>query len=77
MTALCSFSIGRMILTKKPWIYDPNGDRDRDDVTYQYKNKEGTEGHGTTACFKVYSPLPRGTVGSGLRFEYRTVDTNI
>lgn len=36
-----SFSIGRMILTKKPWIYDPNGDSDKDDVTDQYKNKEG------------------------------------
>ncbi|KDR22723.1 Hemocyte protein-glutamine gamma-glutamyltransferase [Zootermopsis nevadensis] len=37
------YHIGRMILTKKPWIYDPNGDRDRDDVTEQYKNKEGTK----------------------------------
>lgn len=32
-----------MILTKQPWIYDPNGDRDRQDITLQYKAKEGTE----------------------------------
>lgn len=36
-------SIGRMILTKKPFLFDPNGDRDREDVTNQYKAKEGTE----------------------------------
>lgn len=36
------FSIGRMILTKKPWIYDPNGDQDREDITNQYKAEEGT-----------------------------------
>lgn len=36
-------SIGRMILTKKPFMYDPNGDRDREDITLQYKAKEGTE----------------------------------
>ncbi|XP_069699505.1 hemocyte protein-glutamine gamma-glutamyltransferase-like [Periplaneta americana] len=37
------YHIGRMILTKKPWIYDPNGDRDREDITEIYKNKEGTK----------------------------------
>lgn len=35
------FSIGRMILTKAPWIFDPNGDKDREDVTHQYKASEG------------------------------------
>lgn len=35
------FSIGRMILTKKPWIFDPNGDKDREEVTDQYKAREG------------------------------------
>jgi hypothetical protein len=30
-----------MILTKKPWIYDPIGDTDKDDITDEYKNKEG------------------------------------
>lgn len=32
-----------MILTKKPFLFDPNGDRDREDVTQQYKAAEGTE----------------------------------
>lgn len=32
-----------MILTKQPWIFDPNGDRDRQDITLDYKAKEGTE----------------------------------
>lgn len=34
-------SIGRMILTKAPWIFDPNGDKDRQDITSLYKAKEG------------------------------------
>ncbi|XP_043784333.1 hemocyte protein-glutamine gamma-glutamyltransferase-like [Apis laboriosa] len=37
------YHIGRMILTKAPWVYDPNGDRDREDITSLYKAKEGTE----------------------------------
>jgi len=42
-----------MILTKKPWIYDPNGERDRDDVTDEYKNKEGMVKAPTILCFMV------------------------
>lgn len=38
-----SCSIGRLILTKKPFLFDPNGDIDREDITEQYKAKEGTE----------------------------------
>jgi len=30
-----------MILTKAPWIFDPNGDKDRQDITSLYKAKEG------------------------------------
>ncbi|GAB1865095.1 Hemocyte protein-glutamine gamma-glutamyltransferase [Camponotus japonicus] len=37
------YHIGRMILTKAPWIFDPNGDKDRQDITSLYKDKEGTE----------------------------------
>ncbi|XP_033202581.1 hemocyte protein-glutamine gamma-glutamyltransferase [Bombus vancouverensis nearcticus] len=37
------YHIGRMILTKAPWIFDPNGDRDREEITSLYKAKEGTE----------------------------------
>lgn len=45
-TTICNsifISIGRMILTKRPWLYDPNGDRDREDITAEYKPKEGSE----------------------------------
>lgn len=31
------------MLTKKPFLFDVNGDRDREDITDQYKHKEGTE----------------------------------
>ncbi|XP_077293635.1 hemocyte protein-glutamine gamma-glutamyltransferase-like [Arctopsyche grandis] len=37
------YHIGRLILTKLPFIFDPNGDTDREDITDQYKAKEGTE----------------------------------
>ncbi|KAK5640144.1 hypothetical protein RI129_010955 [Pyrocoelia pectoralis] len=37
------YHIGRMILTKQPFLYDPNGDKDREDITNEYKAKEGTE----------------------------------
>ncbi|XP_012266223.1 hemocyte protein-glutamine gamma-glutamyltransferase-like [Athalia rosae] len=37
------YHIGRMILTKIPFIFDPNGDRDKEDITALYKSKEGTE----------------------------------
>lgn len=31
-----------MVLTKKPYVFDPNGDEDREDITAQYKHREGT-----------------------------------
>ncbi|XP_071450028.1 hemocyte protein-glutamine gamma-glutamyltransferase-like [Hetaerina americana] len=37
------YHIGRVVLTKAPWIFDPNGEMDKEDVTDQYKAKEGTE----------------------------------
>lgn len=37
-----NFHIGRMVLTKKPYVFDPLGDEDREDVTAQYKHREGT-----------------------------------
>ena len=30
-----------MILTKAPWVFDPNGDTDKEDITYLYKAREG------------------------------------
>ncbi|XP_076766977.1 hemocyte protein-glutamine gamma-glutamyltransferase [Xylocopa sonorina] len=49
------YHIGRMILTKAPWIYDPNGDRDREDITALYKAKEGTEAERLTLYRAVRS----------------------
>jgi transglutaminase 1 len=37
------YHIGRLILTKQPFIFDPNGDQDRQDVTLQYKAPEGSK----------------------------------
>ncbi|KAJ9586417.1 hypothetical protein L9F63_019932, partial [Diploptera punctata] len=37
------YHIGKRISTKKPWIFDPNGDRDREDITEEYKAKEGSK----------------------------------
>ncbi|CAH0764573.1 unnamed protein product [Diatraea saccharalis] len=37
-----NFHIGRMVLTKKPYVFDPLGDEDREDITCQYKHREGT-----------------------------------
>ncbi|OWR55378.1 hemocyte protein-glutamine gamma-glutamyltransferase [Danaus plexippus plexippus] len=37
-----NYHIGRMVLTKKPYVFDPLGDADRDDITVQYKHREGT-----------------------------------
>lgn len=30
------------MLTKKPYVFDPTGDGDREDITSQYKHREGT-----------------------------------
>ncbi|XP_066591017.1 hemocyte protein-glutamine gamma-glutamyltransferase-like [Prorops nasuta] len=37
------YHIGRVLYTKAPWVFDPNGDMDKEDITHIYKNKEGTE----------------------------------
>ncbi|KAJ3662928.1 hypothetical protein Zmor_007242 [Zophobas morio] len=37
------YHIGRTLLTKQPFIFDPNGDQDREDVTLQYKAPEGSK----------------------------------
>ena len=36
------FSVGRLLLTKARGIRDVDGDKDAEDITYLYKNKEGT-----------------------------------
>lgn len=52
------YHIGRMILTKKPYVFDPIGDEDREDIIDQYKFKEGT-------------PSERLALMNGVRFSER------
>lgn len=47
-----------MVLTKKPYIFDPNGDGDRENITEQYKFQEGT-------------PSERLALMNGVRFSER------
>uniref|UniRef100_A0A1B6EUM3 Transglutaminase-like domain-containing protein n=1 Tax=Cuerna arida TaxID=1464854 RepID=A0A1B6EUM3_9HEMI len=37
------YHIGRMILTKYPFVFDPNGDTDRENITTVYKPSEGSK----------------------------------
>lgn len=52
------FSVGRKILTKKPGPTDDKGDSDLFDVTYLYKNKEGTEAE-RLAVYNAVRGVPR------------------
>ncbi|CAB3257332.1 unnamed protein product [Arctia plantaginis] len=52
------YHIGRMVLTKKPYVFDPNGDGDRENITDQYKFQEGT-------------PSERLALMNGVRFSER------
>lgn len=59
-----NFSIGRTILTKQPFVFDPNGDQDRQDLTTDYK-------------FAEYSQLERLSLynavrGTELAKKYKT-----
>lgn len=53
---LCS--VGRKILTKRPGPTDDKGDSDLLDVTYLYKNKEGTEAE-RLAVYNAVRGVPR------------------
>ena len=37
------YSVGRLILTKAVGLMDDDTDRDAEDITWQYKNKEGSQ----------------------------------
>ena len=38
-----SFSVGRLVLTQAVGFHDSNGETDAQDITWQYKKKEGTQ----------------------------------
>ncbi|KAJ8949951.1 hypothetical protein NQ318_002358 [Aromia moschata] len=57
--------VGKIILTKQPFLFDPNGDKDRLDITCHYKPKEESEEErlsllnavrGTAAAKKILCP---------------------
>lgn len=76
------YHIGKFILTKAPFLFDMNGDRDRLDITAQYKPKEGTEAErlsllnavrGTEAAKRFYA-LPEPEL-EDMEFDLQELDT--
>ncbi|KAJ8717662.1 hypothetical protein PYW07_005592 [Mythimna separata] len=77
-----TYHIGRMVLTKKPYVFDPNGDEDREDITEQYKFREGTaserlalmNGVRFSERAKRYYSVA-STLQNDITFKLRDVDT--
>ncbi|XP_028169712.1 hemocyte protein-glutamine gamma-glutamyltransferase-like, partial [Ostrinia furnacalis] len=76
-----NFHIGRMVLTKKPYIFDPLGDEDREDITAQYKHREGTASERLALMNGVrYSERAKryyavaSTLKSDVKFNLRDID---
>uniref|UniRef100_A0A1B6D4M4 Transglutaminase-like domain-containing protein n=1 Tax=Clastoptera arizonana TaxID=38151 RepID=A0A1B6D4M4_9HEMI len=75
------YHIGRQILTKQPFIFDPQGDTDKEDITYSYKSEEGTETERLTlynavqgtARAKRFYDLPDAAT-SQVSFELKELD---
>ncbi|KAG7301253.1 hypothetical protein JYU34_014157 [Plutella xylostella] len=71
-----------MILTKKPYVFDPNGDEDREDITHQYKHMEGSaserlalmNGVRQSERAKRYYAVLNST-SSDVQFSLRDIDT--
>ncbi|XP_049876588.1 hemocyte protein-glutamine gamma-glutamyltransferase-like [Pectinophora gossypiella] len=76
------YHIGRMILTKKPYVFDPIGDMDREDVTLQYKHREHTgseraallNGVRRSARAQRYYSL-MSTAQNDITFKLKEIDT--
>ncbi|CAG9127446.1 unnamed protein product [Plutella xylostella] len=77
-----NYYIGKMILTKKPYVFDPNGDEDREDITHQYKHTEGSaserlalmNGVRQSERAKRYYAVLNNT-SSDVQFSLRDIDT--
>lgn len=54
MLSFCVYSVGRQILTKKPNVFDSDGDSDRMDIIDLYKPKEGK--HSSFYSLLFYAP---------------------
>lgn len=77
-----NYHIGRMVLTKKPYVFDPLGDEDREDITSQYKYKEGTASERLALMNGVrYSERAKryyavaANLQSDVTFKLRDIDT--
>ncbi|KAJ0174303.1 hypothetical protein K1T71_010449 [Dendrolimus kikuchii] len=77
-----NYHIGRMVLTKKPYVFDPLGDEDREDITSQYKYKEGTASERLALMNGVrYSERAKryysvaANLKSDVTFKLRDIDT--
>ncbi|KAL0820667.1 hypothetical protein ABMA28_006499 [Loxostege sticticalis] len=77
-----NFHIGRMVLTKKPFVFDPLGDEDREDITAQYKHREGTASERLALMNGVrYSERAKryyavaSTLKNDIKFSLREIDT--
>lgn len=77
-----NYHIGRMILTKKPYVFDPLGDEDRQDVISEYKHREGTASERMALMNGVrYSERAKryyavaANVADDISFKLRDIDT--
>ena len=77
-----NYHIGRKVLTKKPFVFDPIGDEDREDITALYKYKEGTTSERLALMNGVrFSERARryyaviSTLKSDVKFTLRDIDT--
>ncbi|CAG5015111.1 unnamed protein product [Parnassius apollo] len=77
-----NYHIGRMVLTKKPYVFDPLGDEDRMNITAEYKHSEGTASERLALMNGVrYSERAKryfaiaGNLNSDISFNLREIDT--
>lgn len=75
-------SIGKMILTKKPMVYDPHGEADCENILDQYKAPEGTRDNrlallnavrNTTRAKRFYD-VPETTI-EDVAFSFEDLET--
>ncbi|CAF4877423.1 unnamed protein product [Pieris macdunnoughi] len=77
-----NYHIGRMVLTKKPYVFDPLGDADRQDITGEYKHREGTASERLALMNGVrYSERAKryyavaASLSNDISFKLRDIDT--
>ncbi|XP_052743737.1 hemocyte protein-glutamine gamma-glutamyltransferase [Bicyclus anynana] len=66
-------SIGLMVLTKKPFVFDPNGDEDRQDILGEYKHREGSTSERLALINGIRTK--RHNLTNDITFKLRDIDT--